>query len=111
MVTVVVVLNTLIALMLLYVAWQVWKLKQKLGIVADKLAAYERCSHAVLYAAPEKIYLAQQNIYNLRQRNQNLEVQIQQVRQIISLLFLGRQIWRRSFRSSVSTFGKKTIAK
>lgn len=111
MVTVVVVLNTLISLILLYVAWQVWKLKQKLEIVADRLAAYERCSHAVLYATPEKIYIAQQSIYNLRQGNQKLEVQIQQVRQIISLLFLGRQVWRRSFRSSGSTFGKKTVAK
>lgn len=111
MVTIVVVINTLISLMLLYAAWQVWKLKQKLRIVADRLAAYERCSHAVLYAVPEKIYTTQQNIYNLRQGNQNLEVQIQQVRQIISLLFLGRQVWRRSFRSSGSIFGKKTTAK
>lgn len=111
MLTVVVVLNTLISLILLYAAWRVWKLKQKLAILADRLAAYERCSHAALYAAPEKISTAQQNIYNLRQGNQKLEVQIQQVRQIISLLFLGRQVWRRSFGSSVSTFGKKTIAK
>jgi hypothetical protein len=111
MVTVVVVLNTLISLILLYAAWRVWKLKQKLGILADRLAAYERCSYAALYAAPEKISTAQQNIYNLRQGNQKLEVQIQQVRQIISLLFLGRQVWRRSFGSSVSIFGKKTIAK
>ncbi len=111
MVTVVVVLNTLIALMLLYVAWRVWKLKQKLEIVADRLAAYERCSHTVLYTAPEKIYTAQQNIYNLRQGNQKLEVQIQQVRQIISLLFLGRQVWQRSFPSSGFIFGKNKTAK
>jgi hypothetical protein len=89
----------------------VWKVKQQVRIVADRLAAYERCSHALLYAAPEKIYTAQQNIYNLRQRNQSLEVQIQQIQQIISLLYFGRQIWRRYFRSLGSRFGKKTIAK
>jgi hypothetical protein len=111
MVIVVVLFNTLISLILLYVAWQVWKLKHKLAIVADKLAAYERCSHAVLYTAPEKIYTAQQNIHNLRQGNQKLEVQIQQVRQIVSLLFLGRRVWGGSFRSSTSLFRKKTIAK
>jgi hypothetical protein len=111
MVTLVVIINTLISLLLLYVAWRVWKLKQLLGIVADRLAAYERCSHALLYVAPETISTAQQNIYNLRQRNQRLEVQIQQVRQIVSLLLLGRQVWRRSFRSLGSTFGQKTTAK
>jgi len=111
MVTVVVILNTLISLMLFYVAWRVWKLKQQLGNIADRLTNYERCSHAVLYAAPEKIYTAQQNIYNLRQGTQRLEMQIQQVRQIVSLFFLLRQLWRRSFRPLGSTFGKKTIAK
>ncbi|OUL28024.1 hypothetical protein BV372_25315 [Nostoc sp. T09] len=111
MVTLVVILNILISLLLLYVAWRMWKLKQQIRIVADRLATYERYSHAVLYAAPENIYTAQQKISNLRQRNQSLEVQIQQVRQIISLLFLGRQVWRRSFQSLGSTFGKKTVAK
>ncbi|MDZ7962174.1 MAG: hypothetical protein RMY34_30615 [Aulosira sp. DedQUE10] len=111
MVTVVVVLNTLISLMLLYVAWRVWQLKQQLGIIADRFTNYERCSHAVLYTAPENISTAQKNIYNLRQGNQRLEVQIQQVRQIVSLLFLGRQVLRRSFPRLNSTNRKKTIVK
>ncbi|QIR38442.1 hypothetical protein HCG51_18185 [Tolypothrix sp. PCC 7910] len=111
MVTVVVVLNTLISLILLYVAWRVWQLKREISILADRFTHYERCCHAVLYTAPEKISTAQQNIYNLRQGNQRLEEQIQQVRQIVSLLFLGRQVWRRSFPRIVSTNGKKTITK
>ncbi len=104
MVTVVVVINTLISLSLLYVAWRVWKLKQRLSRIADRLTAYERCSHAVLSLAPENIYTSEQNIYSLKQRNQALQVQIQQVRQILSLLLLGRQIWQRYF-------GKKTAIK
>jgi hypothetical protein len=101
MVTFVVVINTLISFLLFYVAWRVWKLKQQLRLITDKLTNYESCSHAFLYTAPEKIYFVQQNIHNLRQGNQRLELQIQQLRQIISLLLLGRQIWQRSFASKL----------
>ncbi|BAY26941.1 hypothetical protein NIES2100_67570 [Calothrix sp. NIES-2100] len=101
MVILVVVINTLISFALLYVAWRVWKLKQQLRIITDRLSYYESCSHTLLYAAPEKISSAQQSIYNLRQGNQRLEVQIQQIRQIISLLFLGRQMWQRSFANKL----------
>ncbi len=111
MVIVVVVINTLISLMLLYGAWRVWQLKQQLADIADTLTDYELCTHAALYQAPENIYISQQNIHNLRQRNQALEVQIQQVRQIVSLLFIGRQIWRRDFRRLKFTSGKKIVAK
>jgi hypothetical protein len=101
MVTLVVVINTLISLLLFYVAWRVCKFKQQLSIIADTLTNYESCSHKFLYTAPEKIYFVQQNIHNLRQGNQSLELQIQQLRQIISLLFFGRQIWQRSFGSKL----------
>lgn len=98
MVILVVTINTLISLILLYIAWQVWQLKQRLASVADSLTAYEICTHATLHQAPENIYLNQQNIYNLRQKNQALQIQIQQVQQIISLILLGRQIWQRYFQ-------------
>jgi Ca2+-binding EF-hand superfamily protein len=51
----------------------------------------------VLYKAPQAIYANQQNIYNLRQTNQLLEAQIQQIRQIFSLLAMGQQLWLRYF--------------
>ncbi|MBW4645664.1 MAG: hypothetical protein KME23_22200 [Goleter apudmare HA4340-LM2] len=103
MVTVVVIINTLISLILLYVAWRVWKLKQRLGRIADRLTAYERRSYAILYPAPDKIHTSEQKIHNLRQKNQALQVQLQQVRQIISLLLLGQQIWRRFFWKTTVT--------
>ena len=96
---VVVVINTLMSGILLYVAWRIWKLKQRIGRIADRLTAYERCSHALLDQAPENIYINQQSLYYLGQRNQALQVQIQQVRQIVSLLLLGQQIWRRFGRT------------
>jgi len=111
MVILVILINTLISLILLYVAWRVWQLKQQLAYIADRLTAYESCTHAALNKAPENIYLSQDNIYNLRQKNQALQMQIQQVRQIISLLLLGRQIWQRYFRRLELTSGKRTFAK
>lgn len=111
MVILVIVINTLISLTLLYLAWRVWQFKQQLADIADKLTAYESCTHAVLDQAPENIYLSQQNINNLRQRNQALQAQIQQLRQILSLLLLGRQIWQRYFRRLELTSAKITIAK
>jgi hypothetical protein len=95
MVTVVVLFNILLSLILLYAAWQMCQLKHKLRTIADRLNTYEQATHAVLSTAPVNIYTGQQQIYNLRQKNQNLKLQIQQVRQILSLLLLGRKIWQR----------------
>ncbi|MDZ8107979.1 MAG: hypothetical protein RM338_20480 [Nostoc sp. DedQUE12a] len=111
MVILVVTINTLISLILLYIALQVWQLKQRLASVADSLTAYEICTHTTLHQAPENIYLNQQNIYNLRQRNQALQIQIQQVQQIISLILLGRKIWQRYFPRPKLTAGKTTLIK
>jgi len=98
MVTFIVIINTLISLVLFYVAWQVWRLKRWLAKFADTLIAAELSTYAVLHEAPEAIYRGQQNIHNLRQRNQLLELQIQQLRQIFSLLAMGQQVWLRYFR-------------
>ena len=111
MVTTVVVINTLISLILFYIAWRVWKLKQSIGCIADKLNAYERHTHAVLYKAPENIEISQQKIHSLRQGNEKLQVQIQQVRQIISLLLLGKRFWGGSLDWKGLKSRKKTAAK
>jgi hypothetical protein len=75
----------------------VWKLKQWIGVIADKLNAYEVKTHAVLHTAPENIDISQQKIHSLRLGNQNLQAQIRQIRQIISLLWLVKRFWVRSF--------------
>ncbi|MBD0385307.1 MAG: hypothetical protein ICV54_01925 [Nostoc sp. C3-bin3] len=107
----VILVNTLISLILLYVVWRMWHIKQQLAYIADRLTAYENCTHVALNKAPENIYISQNNIYKLRQKNQVLQMQIQQVRQIISLLLLGQQIWQRYFRRLDLTSRKKTVAK
>ncbi|HYW19801.1 MAG TPA: hypothetical protein VE956_10910 [Nodularia sp. (in: cyanobacteria)] len=111
MLTTVVVINTIISLILFYIAWRVSKLKQWIGRIADKLNTYERHTHVVLYKAPENIDISQQKIYSLRQGNQMLQVQMQQVRQIISLLLLGKRFWGRSFGGIGLTSRKNTVAK
>lgn len=95
MVTIVVVINMVISIVLLGLAWQVWRLKRKIAFIGDRLLDYERCSHDLLHNAPENIYLGQQSLENLRQSNQNLQIQIQQLRQIVSLLLLGQRSWKR----------------
>ncbi|WP_414753592.1 hypothetical protein [Anabaena sp. CCY 9910] len=102
MVIVVVVFNTAVSVILLYVAWRVWQLKRLIAFIADRLIDYERCSHDLLYKAPENIYLGQQNLQNLRLSNQSLQSQIQQTRQIVSLLLLGQRTWGRYVRKPVS---------
>jgi len=102
MAIVVVVFNTAISVILLYIAWRVWQLKRLIAFIADRLIDYERCSHDLLYKAPDNIYLGQQNLQNLRLSNQSLQIQIQQVRQILSLLLLGQRTWGRYVRKQVS---------
>ncbi len=98
MVMVVVVINLAIAVILLYLAWQLWQLRQRLANVANTLIAAERSTHAVLRGAPESISLGQQGIYRLRQGNKPLQLQLQQVRQVLSLVVFGQQAWRRFSR-------------
>jgi len=107
MVTLVVIINTLISLLLLFIAWQVWKIKKQIAWVADRLTAYEQCSDTWLSQAPVNLDISQRNIHNLRQGNQSLQSKIQQVRQIISLLLLGK----RYFPKRNAAFLRKTVTK
>jgi hypothetical protein len=112
MITIVVLINILLSLMLLYIAGQVLRIKETLGIIADKLNSYERLSHAVLHTAPENIYTSQQEIYSLRQKRQKLNLQIQQVQQIINLVILGRKMWQRSLlRTDVNSKSDRLLIK
>lgn len=111
MVTIVVVTNTLIALILFYVAWRVYQLRLRLARIADTLIAVERSSYAVLHKAPNAIYRGQQGIDKLRQGNEPLQLKIQRMRQVLSLLGLGQQLWRRFFLVERSQFIKQRFAK
>jgi uncharacterized protein YoxC len=94
---VVIIINIVISVVLCYVALRVRRLKQRLARIADFFTAAELSCHVVLHKAPDVIYRSQQRIRNLSQRRQVLERQIQQVRQIMSLLAMGQRVWLRYF--------------
>lgn len=94
MVTVVLILNGLIALLCLYGAWQVCRWRSILATAADALIAAERATHRVLHTAPQAIATGQIGSSQLRQQYQLLSLQLQQVQQILSLLGLGQLAWR-----------------
>jgi hypothetical protein len=95
MVTVVVVVNILISLTLLYVAWRLWKIKRSLARAANILVAAERSTQKVLVKAPDFIYIGKRNIRKLRQSNQSIGLRTQQLQQILGLLVLASQWWQR----------------
>lgn len=94
MVTVVLIFNVLIALLCLYVAWRVWQLRRALANIANALTVAERSTHNVLANAPNAIGQRQQGIYHLRRQYQQIEVYLQQVQKILSLLGLGQVVWQ-----------------
>lgn len=94
MVTIVVLINITISLMLLYLAQKLRKIKHRLAFVADILNQYERASYQVLHTAPDNIYRGAEKIQNFRLENQIGKQQIQQLRQIISLIVLVKQIYQ-----------------
>ena len=104
MVKVVVVINTLSALMLLYAAWRVRQLRWRLARIADRLTKAERIIYALLHVAPDAISKGQQGIHQLRQKNLPLDLKIQRVRQVLTLLGIGQQFWQRSLLSGRSKF-------
>jgi hypothetical protein len=94
MVTVIIVLNLLIAIGCLFVAWQVWKLRSALGKAADALISAERATHKVLSGAPRGIGKGETGIRSLRRQYQLLEVKLLRVQQILKLLGLGQLVWQ-----------------
>lgn len=102
MLTVVVVLNVLISLLCLYVAWQVWNLRRALGAAADAVLLAERNTYNVLHGAPEAISQGQVGIGGARDSYQQLELQLQKIQQVLTLLSLVQKVWGLSKRSTVS---------
>lgn len=108
MVTIVVVINILISLILFYCAWQLYKIRELVARLRESLTKCDRNSYALLYRRPEAIYLAKQNLRNLRQSNQSLQVKLRQIKQILALIVFGRQIlWNRPGLNLTSKYLKR----
>jgi len=98
MVTIVVLINLLISCILLYLVQKLRKAKDTLVLITDTFNQFECATYAALHTAPDNIYLSKEKIQNLRLENRILKQQIQQLRQILSLIILVRQISPGSFR-------------
>jgi len=98
MVTVVVVLNVLISLLCLYVAWQVWNLRRTLAAVVDAITIAERNTYNLLQGAPNAISKGQLGVHGLRERYQQLELQLQQVQKVLTGLGLLQSLLRSGVR-------------
>jgi hypothetical protein len=101
MLTFVVVLNVLISLICLYVAWQVWNLRRALRATADAVLLAERNTYKLLHGAPEAISQGQVGIAGARDGYQQLELQLQKFQQILMLLSLIQKVWGLSRRSVI----------
>lgn len=100
MVILVVILNLLLSLLCLYVAWRVWNLRRVLAATADAVTLAERNTYNVLHGAPNAIYRGQIGVEGLRERYQQLDLQVQQLQQVLTLLGLVKSIWRTTSRRS-----------
>ncbi|WP_421657649.1 hypothetical protein [Leptothermofonsia sp. ETS-13] len=110
MLTIVLILNGLIGLGCLLVAWQLWRLKRQLANAADTLTAVERKVHRVLSPAPKYILMGQSGTHHLRKSLEGVEPQLQRIQQIMKLLSLSQIFWRCGFfLSPASKFGKRRI--
>jgi hypothetical protein len=112
MLIVVVVMNTLIALLCFFVAWQIWKIRRVLRRISNTLAAVERSTHALLYNAPTAISRGEGGANLLRQRYQQLELQLQQVQKVLGLLSLGQVVWQQRLPlARRARFSKKVFSR
>lgn len=111
MLTSIVIINTFLALVLFFVAWQLQRLRQSLARIADSLTAYDRSTQAALRGTPSAIYLGQQGIRRLRQGQQSPDMRLQRVRQVLTLLSLGQQVWQRFMSVRGTQFIQRGLAK
>jgi cytochrome oxidase assembly protein ShyY1 len=94
MLTIVLVINVLLAVLCLGVAWQVWRLKQALGQVADTLIEVEQTTHPFLYGAPQSIADRYQRVEEVCDRIRQVEPKLRRARQAIRLVAWQRRRFR-----------------
>ncbi len=94
MLTLVLIFNLAIAGFCWYLVWRIFQLRRALTGAADALILAERHTHRVLQAAPEQWLQGQINTHRLHHQYQFALLRLQQVRQLLTLLGLGRFIWR-----------------
>lgn len=98
MLTVVLVMNGLLAAFCFYIAWQVWQFRRSLIQATAALDTAEQATHAILHGAPDAILQGQIGTHQLRQNYRHLELQIRQAQKALALLRLGQSLLLRRTR-------------
>lgn len=94
----VIIINLLISVTSLYVAWRLWKLRRVIDKAAKAVLNADRVTYNVLHATPKAISRGELGTRNVRKRYQQVELQLLRLRQIVDLLSMGRiAILGRSF--------------
>ncbi|NEQ35965.1 MAG: hypothetical protein F6K40_06570 [Okeania sp. SIO3I5] len=98
MLLLVIEVNIIISIFGFYLAWKIWRFKQILLKLERNLSLIENCTNNILTKTPEFLQLRLQKVNQLRQLYQQLDGQVQQVQQVISMFWLLRTIWLRYSR-------------
>lgn len=94
MLTLVLVINTVIALACWLAVWQVWQLRRRLRKVTNTLDAVEKRTDAIFRGAPKAILKGQTGTRSLQKQYQQLDPQVQRVRQVLQLLSQAQTVWQ-----------------
>lgn len=97
---IVVGINLILALGLFITAWGIWRSRPALRQLTQEMSRLEMELAATLATAPAAIATYQNQLQALKQRQQQLAIQISFVQQLAQLLFWMYQYRSRSGRSS-----------
>ena len=95
MLTLVLILNLLIAGLCWYGVWRICQWRQLLSEVTQALVLIEQSSQISLREAPLVIQQGQAGITQLRQHYQQMVLRFQQMQRVVALFGLGQVTWQR----------------
>lgn len=96
----VVICNLFITLINSFIAWKIWQMRQALASIADILIALDGISAQILYIAPYALAPGQIATRNLKKRYRQLNLQLRQIRIIITIVSLVYKIYQGQYRQS-----------
>ena len=104
----VIIINVLISVICLYLAWKLWQIGQQVENAARAVLDAERVTYDVLNPSPDAIAPATIGIRNLRQQYQQLEEQLDRIERLLAIAnILAKILWRGKYRGSNRSYKKR----
>lgn len=95
MIVIVITLNLIITIFNLYLVVKIWQLRKLLTLITKAIINCENYLYYVLLLTPQILQKEQTNIYHFRRNYQLWQLQLQKIKQIVTLLNWLYRIWRR----------------